>query len=129
MKHKFFILASIMFLVLTVNIFAQSNETRTRALQGTWEVINVQDTSNNRSNMNMIGDTWTFDGNKYIQKKLDNSKSFCSFLVIDNNILIIMGYTAHYTYTIQGNILTMSLYGMDFQNNNEMTVIFTLRKI
>ena len=127
MKQKIFIFTSIMLLVIVVNTFAQSNEARVRALQGSWEIIKCTDTSNNGSNR--IGETWTFDGNKYIQKTLDNRKSFCSFLVIDNSILIIMGYTAHYTYTIQGNILTMSLYGMDFQNNNEMTVIITLRKL
>jgi len=115
-----------MFLVLTTNTFAQSNEARTRALQGTWVITNVQDTSN--SSGDLIGQTWTFDGNKFIQKKLDNSRAFSSFLVVDNNILITMMYALHYTYTLQGNILTMSLYGMDYKNGDEMTVIITLRK-
>ena len=127
MKLKISILTGIMLLVLAANTFAQSNEARTRALQGSWVVTNVQDTSN--SGANMIGDTWTFDGYKCIIKNSDNRKNFLSFLVIDNNILIIMGYTLHYTYTLQGNILTMSTYGMDFRTDDEITVIITLRKI
>ena len=124
MEKKVFISTIIMLLVLAGSVFAQSNEARKNALQGTWIYVSSE------GNDYPMEDSFRFDNNFATIKYKDGRQLCFTYMVIENNILLYQGFVVHYIYTIQGNILTLNGSGVDMSDEIQTPkmIQLTLRK-
>ena len=129
MKKWIFVLMVIAMLILTgMDCFAQSDDERVRAFQGEWLVIRVQAEDGvidfSEPPFNEIELVWRFEGNNFIlemkdHETKDNFVETGTFAIIGSSLVIyVQEEKATLSYTLQGNILTITTEG----------IIFTIRK-
>ena len=119
MKKRVLIFSILFLVILGVDCFAQSTEARTRAFQGEWLVIAIDDMDFSKPPFSEIVETtWIFDGNHYLMKinNLEERKvevQSGTFRIIADGIIFSHqdGVTQTGTYTLQRDILTINLEG------------------